>query len=242
MKILDKIYIKFLKFRLKYFEKLSKKDDFCKILKACGIKVGKGTIFYSPNSMSIDRERPWMLEIGNYCKITKGTIILTHDYSRSILRYAYHDIVGEAGKTIIGDNVFIGMNSIILMGARIGNNVIVGAGSVVSGNIPDNVVVAGNPAKVIMTLEEFYKKRKAKELAAAKLYYKSFCEKYHRNPKPKEMGPFFHLFAERSEEYLNKNEIPFTFNGDDIDDVLSSFMQSKPMYSSFEEFERGLDL
>ena len=52
------------------------------------------------------------------------------------------------GATIeIGDNVFIGMNSIILMGSHIGNNVIIGAGSVVSGNIPDNSVVGGGPSQ-----------------------------------------------------------------------------------------------
>ena len=53
------------------------------------------------------------------------------------------------GATIeIGDNVFIGMNSIILMGSHIGNNVIIGAGSVVSGNIPDNSVVGGSQPKL----------------------------------------------------------------------------------------------
>ena len=78
--------IKFLKARLRYFPKYAGKYDFNEILKDAGIEVGKGTIFYDPNSMSIDRERPWMLKIGSYCKITKGTIILTHDYSRSVLR------------------------------------------------------------------------------------------------------------------------------------------------------------
>ena len=49
----------------------------------------------------------------------------------------------------------VGMKSIILMGSQIGNNVIIGAGAVVSGNIPDNVVVAGNPAKVVCTLDDY---------------------------------------------------------------------------------------
>ena len=112
----------FIKVRLKYFPKKAGKYDFNKILKASGIEVGENTIFYDPNSMSIDRERPWMLKIGDYCKITKGTIILTHDYSRSVLRRFYGEIIGEAGETVIGNNVFIGMNSIILMGTKIGNN------------------------------------------------------------------------------------------------------------------------
>jgi acetyltransferase-like isoleucine patch superfamily enzyme len=53
----------------------------------------------------------------------------------------------------IGRSVWIGMNSIILKGTRIGDNSIIGAGSVVSGEIPANCVAAGNPAKIIRFLE-----------------------------------------------------------------------------------------
>lgn len=53
----------------------------------------------------------------------------------------------------IGDNCFIGMNSIILKGTTLGCNCIVGAGSVVHGSFPDNVVIAGNPAKVIKQID-----------------------------------------------------------------------------------------
>lgn len=49
----------------------------------------------------------------------------------------------------IGENCFIGVNSIILKGTTIGNGSIVGAGSVVTGKFPENVILAGNPAKII---------------------------------------------------------------------------------------------
>lgn len=49
------------------------------------------------------------------------------------------------------------------MGTQLGNNVIVGAGSVVHGKFPDNVVIAGNPAKIICTLEEHYNNRKKRQ-------------------------------------------------------------------------------
>ena len=55
----------------------------------------------------------------------------------------------------IGDNVFVGMNVTILPGTTVGNGTIIGSGSVVKGTIPDNVVVAGNPAKVIETVQEY---------------------------------------------------------------------------------------
>ena len=54
----------------------------------------------------------------------------------------------------IGENVFIGCNSIILKGATIGDNTTIGAGSVVSGTIPANCIAAGNPARVIKRLDD----------------------------------------------------------------------------------------
>lgn len=59
------------------------------------------------------------------------------------------------------------MNSTILKGVTIGNNVIVGANSLVNKNFPDNVVIAGNPAKIIMTIDDYYKKRKMNQLKEA---------------------------------------------------------------------------
>lgn len=53
----------------------------------------------------------------------------------------------------IGDNVWIGGNSVICPGVKIGNNVVVAAGAVVTKNVPDNVVVGGNPAKIIKKIE-----------------------------------------------------------------------------------------
>jgi len=53
---------------------------------------------------------------------------------------------------VIGNDCFIGMNSIILKGTKIGNNLIVGAGSVVHKSFPDNVIIAGNPAKIVKHL------------------------------------------------------------------------------------------
>jgi maltose O-acetyltransferase len=63
------------------------------------------------------------------------------------------------GKVTIGNRVFIGASSVILPGVTIGSNVIIGAGSVVTKDIPDNVVAAGNPAKVLMPINDFLTKR-----------------------------------------------------------------------------------
>lgn len=225
-----------LKFKVKYFSRFAKPEDFNNILREEGITIGKGTIFYGPNTQTIDRQRPWMLKIGEYCKITKGCTILTHDYSRSVLRRAYHDIVCEAGMTIIGNNVFIGMNSIILMGTHIGNNVIIGAGSVVSGDIPDNVVVAGNPARIIRTLDEHYEIRKEKCLEEAKLFVKSYYDQYHEIPSISKMTAFFPLFLKRERRELEKNKISINWNGDEPQEILNDFLLTEPLYNSFEDF------
>ncbi len=226
--------IKAYKFVAKYFGRFTSPYFYNKILAMEGFDIGEGTIFYDIPSMTFDRERPWMLKIGRYCKITRGVTILTHDYSRSVLRRVYGDILGEAKRTIIGDNVFIGVHSVILMGSEIGNNVIIGAGSVVSGKIPDNVVVAGNPAKIVRTLEEHYEVRKRRTLSEAVIYFKSYKERYGVWPPENNCGPFYPLFANR--ETFDYNDRRLRCNGDNIDDIIRDFRNSKPMFSSYNEF------
>ncbi|MBR5668063.1 MAG: sugar O-acetyltransferase [Spirochaetales bacterium] len=65
----------------------------------------------------------------------------------------------------IGDNVWIGGNAVIMPGVTIGNNVVIGAGSVVTKDLPDNVIAAGNPCRIIREITEadrdfYYKDRK----------------------------------------------------------------------------------
>ena len=129
-------------------------------LRKIGISIGDGTIFYDPTTTTIDTQNPKLLKIGNNVRITKGVTILTHDYSWSVLSGVYGECLGGIGKVIIGDNVFIGVNAIVLKGVKIGENVIIGAGSVVSNNCDSNSVYAGVPARKICSLEQFYQKKK----------------------------------------------------------------------------------
>lgn len=142
------------------------------------IDIGENCKIPSPNHVFIDKTRPHMLHIGNNVEITRNVTILCHDYSRSVLcNLPQYGNVGEAAFTWIGDNVFIGVNSTILMGTHIGNNSIVGAGAVVSGTYPDNMVIAGNPARVVCSIDEYYQKRRKKEIESARLYAISWKEK-----------------------------------------------------------------
>lgn len=235
------VYYKFLKLKAKLRGTLSKEElNYCnqktvEKLRNLGAKIGNGTYFWDLNP-KIDMQRPWMIEIGKYCKITSGVLILQHDYSRSVLRRVYGDIVEGSKKTVIGNNVFIGMNSIILMGSHIGNNVIIGAGSIVSGQIPDNVVVAGNPAKIIRTLDEHYKLRKEKYINEAKELASEYFKTYQRKPMIQEMGAFFPIFLERKEELLKKYSINTNLSGDDEEDIIQEWLLSNPKYEGFEAF------
>lgn len=218
-------------------------EAYIQFLRSKGITIGDGCIIYSPNTTSIDVQRPHMLTIGNYVRITAGVHIICHDYSRSVsMNMPGYENVGEASNTIIGNNVFIGVNSIVLMGAHIGNNSIVGAGAVVSGHFEDNSVIAGNPAKVICSIEDFFEKRKLKEVSAAKEYVKRWREKYNRDPSIYEMtNAFCWLYLERTPATIEKYDGLFRMNGIDKNIVLDNFLNSKPLYASFEEFLRDCD-
>lgn len=228
------------KIQKRFFPKTIKSKKFVEILRMTGVKIGKGTYFFNPSTTTIDNTRPYLLEIGEYCKITAGVKILTHDYSRSVLRLKYGEIIAEARKTVIGNNVFIGIDTIILMGSKIGDNVIIGAGSVISGNIPDNVVVAGNPAKIIRTLEEHYNIRKYKYIEEAKEYAKEILFN-DKNLTIQKMGAFFPLYLKRDLNEIEKNKLNIKLNGDNTEDIEKNFLNSKPYYRDFKEFKKIIE-
>lgn len=121
-----------------------------------GLKVGKN--FSLLEDVILDYSHTFHIEIGDDVTLAPRVHILAHDAStKKHLGYT------RIGKVTIGDRVFIGASAIILPGLVIGSDVIIGAGSVVSSDIPNGVVVAGNPAKVICTTTD-YMDRKRKEL------------------------------------------------------------------------------
>jgi acetyltransferase-like isoleucine patch superfamily enzyme len=118
-----------------------------KYLRKQGMKIGENCHF---NTMSFSTE-PYLIEIGNHVAIAAGTEIITHDGAT----WCFLDEMGPVdlfGKIKIGNNVFIGDNCTILPNTIIGDNCIVGAGSVVRGRFPDDSVIIGNPAKIVMKM------------------------------------------------------------------------------------------
>ena len=212
-------------------------DRYVKYLRKKGVKIGEGTIFFNPSNGCIDLTRPWLIEIGDNVQITKNVTILTHGYDWSVLKGVYGDILGSAGKVVIKNNVFIGFNATILKGVSIGNNVIIGANSLVNKDIPDNVVAAGNPAKVIMTLDEYYKKRKdAQNNEAVELT----IEYYKKNgiwPSEKVLREFIFLFKDRNDNYEGDDVFQeITHLVGNYEQTKEFFIKHVGMYKSYDEF------
>lgn len=180
--------------------KKANSESYVKYLRSKGMRIGERTVIYTPSKTRIDETRPWLIEIGDDVSITEGVTILTHGFDWSVVKGVYGEILGSSGKVKIGNNVFAGMNTTILKGVTIGNNVIIGANSLVTNDIQDNCVAVGNPAKVIMSLEEYYKKRKALQLQEAQELVREYRAVYNKEPDEAALQEFFWLFTDGSNE------------------------------------------
>ncbi|NLW88474.1 MAG: acyltransferase [Clostridiaceae bacterium] len=130
--------------------------------KHLGVRLGNNVRFYGMKPSMFSTE-PWLISIGNDCYITANCTFITHDGGTLILRKEVPDLEITAPITI-GNDVFIGYNSTILAGTTIGNRCIVGACSLLKGEYPDNSVIAGVPARVIKTVDEYLENAKANSL------------------------------------------------------------------------------
>lgn len=235
MKIINIIKKKVKKFLI--YLKGNDSKSFVKKLRKCGVRIGENTVFYDPKSTTVDITRPWMVEIGDNVKITRGVTILTHGYDWSVLRYKYDgEVIGSVGKVKIGNNVFIGVNTTILKGSSIGNNVIIGANTLVNKDIPDNCVAVGNPVKVVMTLEEYYKKRKKEYIKEVEEMTNEYIKVYNRIPPISIYNEFFYMFLQRNKDINEYSGLSFIHDEDDKDDIEKYFYKSNPIFKSYEEF------
>lgn len=124
-----------------------------------GVKIGDDCRIFNCSFGS----EPFLISIGNNCEITSGVKFVTHDGATWIFRKNKKFTRTKYGPIIIKDDCMIGIHSIILPNIEIGPNSIVGAGSVVTKNVPPNTVYAGNPAKFICTVDEYLEKCKAND-------------------------------------------------------------------------------
>jgi acetyltransferase-like isoleucine patch superfamily enzyme len=138
---------------------LKKNGNIIKYYKKKGVTIGKKCRFSGNPDFGTE---PYLVSIGDNCLISCNVVFMTHDGALSVLRNLnVVDNVDKIKPIAIGNNVFIGMNSSILPGVSICDNVIVGFGSLVTKSIVDSGVYAGVPAKYICSLEDYYEKNKA---------------------------------------------------------------------------------
>ncbi len=127
-----------------------------------GMTVGKN--FGRLNGVILDPSHCWLITIGDNVTLAPRVHILCHDAStKGFLGYT------KIGRVTIGNDVFIGAESVVMPGVTIGNRVIVGANSTVTHDVPDNTVVAGSPARVLCSLDEYLSKEQCR-MASAPIY------------------------------------------------------------------------
>ena len=105
---------------------------------------------------------PYLITIGDDTTISFDCAFVTHDAATRVIR----NLPGQNKETVIygpikvGKNCFIGCRTVVLPNVTIGDNYIIGAGSIVNKSIPENSVAAGQPCKIICTLDEYIEKHK----------------------------------------------------------------------------------
>jgi len=115
-----------------------------RLLRSQGVTIGRDCIIHTPH-FGVE---PYLVVIGDHVAISSGTHFITHDAVG--LMFEGKDHWGLYGAIRVGSNTFFGVNCTILPGTKIGSDCVIGAGSVVRGDIPNGSVVMGNPARVVM--------------------------------------------------------------------------------------------
>lgn len=224
-------------------------EDMIAFLRSKGMTVGENTVIHDISDVFIDPSRPWMVTIGDNVQITRGVTILTHGYDWSVFKGLYGDVLGSAGHVHIGSNVFIGMNATILKGVTIGDNVVIGANSLINKDVPSNCVVAGNPQRIICSIDEYLEKRRKAQLSEAEDLYRCWRKnspegKTGAVPPKRIFHEFFWLFEKPSGEggfqeplYEGVMHLCGTY-----DKSLQRFKETKRPFPDYESFLRYLDL
>lgn len=222
-------------FRKLIYGKKASSSSYENYLKKGGATIGKNFTLYCPNLCNIDDQNLYLLKIGDDFRATGPLTIMTHDYSWSVIHKCYGDIVGNQKPVTIHNNVFCGYGVTILNGVEIGDNVIIGAGSVVTKNCESNSVYAGVPAKRIMSLQDYYKKRLDLQLEELTIVAKEYYKKYSKFPPKEFFSEYFLLYTSINEIESFKERIDL----DNAKDKTIEFLrqnQNRKLFNSYEEF------
>jgi len=136
------------------------KSDPVGYARSIGVKVGNGCRLLGLDRGTFGTE-PYLVRLGDHVSLTNGVRFVTHDGGVWVFREK-HPEIDVVSPIVVGSNVYIGYYSMILPGVTIGDNCVIGAGSVVTRDVQSGTVVAGIPAKPIRTVEEYWDRVKDK--------------------------------------------------------------------------------
>lgn len=211
-------------------------ESYVSYLRSIGVEVGDDVSIFAPGKTHIEDLNPHLLTIGSHVAMTGPVTILLHDYSVGVTKVWTHgEVLGSQKPVTIGNNVFIGWGATILAGTNIGDNCVIGAGSVVSGQVEGNSIWGGVPARRICSLEEYYVRRKRKQLDEAIEIYKRYKQRFGKAPAKEIFHEYFYIFTSSSSNLCDI----FTQKLDDhgnADECLRWIDSHKPQFESFESF------
>lgn len=219
--------------KLTHYTRLTS-EEYIEQLRAKGVEIGKNVYFRYPEHTIIDVTRPSLVELGNNLDINDNFTLLTHDYGTFVFLQLYHDYVNSSGKVKIGNNICFGRNVTVLKGVTIGDNCIIGLGSVVSKDIPSNSVAIGCPAKVVCTIEEYYNKRKQLCVGEAVEYANSIRERFGREPIITDFTEEWNLFLTKDDyddDPAVRKMVDFRFRN-----YIDHFWNSNRIFKDFDDF------
>lgn len=207
--------------------------NFVYYLRSKGITIGDNCFFQSPKTALVDSTRPLLVDIGEHCYFLENFTLLTHDNITKVFGPIFHEYIPSSGRVKIGNNVYFARNCSVLKGVEIGDNCIIGFGSIVTHNIPSNSVAVGAPARVICSIEEYYKKRVCKSLIEAKELAQIILKKTGNRPTVEQLWEEFPFWmeGEQDDERL-KFSVKYQTRG------FNELWQTnhKAMFRSFDEF------
>lgn len=149
-----------------------------KYAESLGVRMNGNVTIYGTSYFMFSAE-PYLVTLGDNVFISVDASFVCHDGSTLPFRRDIPDLE-LAGEIVVGDNVFIGTRALILPGVSIGSNCIIGANSVITKDVPDNTVVAGNPGRVIKSIDDFLEKAQKRSLKIGHLYGKSKVDAYKK--------------------------------------------------------------
>lgn len=170
--------------------------EYAAYLKRHSTLQSQGRACYIAKSANIPD--PHLTCVGDNVWITDGCHLLCHDASVVMINHMNGTHLDRIGPIVLGDNVFLGNNVIVLPGITIGSQVVIGAGAVVTRNIPSGKVWAGNPARLICDFETYF--RKIENQTRAYPWAAMLAQKKK------------HTFDARLEQQLKKERITYFFD------------------------------